>query len=272
MFHRLGVPGLRFAPLAVGLCVWAARPVAAQELLTNGSFENGVGLAGWQTFAQTGSAGGFQRATGMTTPGEAFPSAGASNGAFYAVTDSLAPGTDGPGAYALVQSFSRPLFPEGLVISFDLFVNDWNGAGALNSGGALDFTQSVPTQFARVDLLTAAASPFSTAASDIVRNFYLGVDAGSPPGPYTAYNFNVSAFTMPGATYQLRFASVQNQFSLNLGVDNVRVTAVAAIPEPSALSLFALGLPGLFVTGVVRARRASRLTLSRSLLAEKELS
>ena len=211
---------------------------AQTEFITNGGFETGD-FTGWNRFVQSGSPGSFQTNSDIVTPSEGFATAGPASGRFYAVTDSNAPGTDGPSTYALIQSFTltpQVVDTDPLTLSFSLFVNDWNGAGALNTAGTLDYLQAAPTQFARVDLLTSSAVPFSTAEADIVRSFYLGTDGTEPAYGWTNYAFNIAAQTTPGQTYQLRFATVANQFSLNMGVDNVSVSSAAA-PEPASLCL-----------------------------------
>ena len=237
-------------------------PVKAQSLLANGSFESGS-FSNWNLSTQSGSAGGFQLSSAMTTPGEEYPTPGPADGSFYAVTDSFAPLTDGPGAYSLTASFAVPANAGKVTLSFQMFVNDWNGAGALNSGGALDYSVAAPTQFARVDLLTATASPFTVASPDVIRNFYLGVDGPVVPYPYTSFQFDISNDAQAGGIYQLRFASVQNQFSLNLGVDAVEVIAIpatAAAPEPETLPLTLTGAAIFLCAAPLRRRRFTTLS------------
>ena len=189
------------------------------ELLTNGDFELGT-LSGWTVNNLAGGDGTFM----TDTPGTMTPESGnattanALGGSTYAVSD-----MDGPGTQALEQSFTVPLGTTRVDLSFQMFVNDWSGTPSVNPGGLNH--NLMPNQHARVDLLSAGSSAFATGAPPVLANFFLGTTAGSSPHPYVTYNFNITAFTTPGGTYDLRFAGVENQFHLNVGVDNVKVTA-----------------------------------------------
>ncbi len=233
-----------FALAALLGALWVAPHAHAQDaLLTNGSFETG-NLSGWTTAAS--GDGSFQLGTTANdgsghylTPGTQSFSVGPKSGFYYAVSDGSSPDNAGPGAHALLQSFTLSGAASHVLLSFDMFVNDYNGAGALNVGGALDPTQATPTQYARVDILKGTASALSTDVSDILVNLYAGEDAGNPPNAYTHYQFDLTSFLPTGSTYQVRFAEVDNQFVLNQGVDNVSLTAIT--PEPGTLGLL-LGL------------------------------
>jgi hypothetical protein len=245
-------------------------PAPAQaQLLNNGGFETGD-LTGWTVLNRAGSdpSGAFTIGNNAidanltpnspATPISELASVGAKSGAYYAVSDSL-----GPGTHVLLQPFTLPTTARA-VLSFDMFVNDWNGAGALNANGPLDHNQRdgnnnlIPTQFARVDLLRNGADPFSTSPGDVLENLYLGVDPGTPANDYTAYQFDLSNIVSGGDTYQLRFAEADNQFPINMGVDNVRVSP--ATPEPGTLSLL-LGM-GIIGTAALRGHRRRRVSLS----------
>ena len=171
-------------------------------------------------------------------------STGPATGSFYAVSDQA-----GSGAHALTQSFTIPGPALSVTLSFSLFVNSYGG-NLVNPIG-LNFADGA-NQHARVDILTAGASAFDTGAA-VIRNFYLGVDAGTNPHAYTNYSFNITPQVGVGGTFQLRFAEVDNQLFLNMGVDNVILdyTPLTGVPEPSSIMLVALGLAGL---AVVRRR------------------
>lgn len=220
-----------------------AGPAAAAELLVNGNFETGT-YAGWTTGVQAGSSGDIQLdAPGTTTPIAGFPTpANAAGGNFYSVTDQ-----GGPGAYVLLQSFTVPVGATQVLLSFEQFVQT-DAPVSINAAG-LDYN-AFPNQHARVDILTAAAGAFSTAAADVVSNLYIGIDGTVPRPAYTAYAFDLTALLTPGLTYQLRFGQVDNQGFFNQGVDNVSIDAVVGVvPAPAALGLFGLAF------GLVALRR-----------------
>jgi hypothetical protein len=267
--HFHAMVGIRSIFTVVALCGALFLPTAsvnAQQALRNGGFETGD-LTGWSAFT-LGNGGFFPGDNsqpdgfgGYLTPGTGLSSVGPAAGNAYAVSDASNPLDGGPGARVLLQGFTTPGSFSSLTLSYDMFVNDWNGAGALNTGGLLDPNQANPTQFARVDILTAAADPFSTAAADIVGNFYLGEDAGNPPNLYTSYSYELSSLLTPNTAYQLRFAEVENQFVLNQGVDNVSILATGGsiateTPEPGGPALLTgLGLCGSVLSALRRRRR-----------------
>ena len=123
-----------------------------------------------------------------------------------------------------------------------MFVDNYN-VGPYT--GALDYT--VPnTMQGRVDILTAGASAFNT-GTGVVKNLYDGADGGptngdTPPDPWIAYSYNITPYVGQGGTFQLRFAASDNDGYLIMGVDNVSITATAAVPEPSAFILTMLGI------------------------------
>jgi hypothetical protein len=208
------------------------------ELLVNGGFETGT-FAGWTVTNQAGSFSGsnFFVASGTTTPQSGLTAVGPASGNFYALSDGL-----GPGTHVLIQSFTVPGPASSIVLSFSLFANSYGGSGVNPIG--LDFTDGA-NQHARVDILQAGASPFTTGVG-VLHNFYLGADAGSNPHAYTNDTFDITALVGAGGTFQLRFAEVENLNFFNLGVDNVSVNFTAAgIPEPGSVALVSLGLGSL---------------------------
>src|SRR5262249_54170712 len=153
------------------LVAWRA---LADELLTNGDFSTGT-LASWSVDNQPGGFGTWLVASGTLTPMSGFPTVGPPPGsAFYALTDQT-----GAGAHALSQAFTVPAPAAAVILSFDMFVNDQNGFGAIINPAGLDYT-AIPNQHCRVDILDPDALPFDTGAG-VLSNFYLGVDPGPNP-------------------------------------------------------------------------------------------
>lgn len=200
----------------------ACAPLKANDL-TNGGFESSY-FRSWNLDNQTAGFGSFLVASGTTTPLSPHPSAGPAGGTFYAVTDQ-----EGPGAHALSQFFTIPPGTSEVILSFDMFVNDWSGVGPIVNPAGLDYT-AFPNQHARVDILRADAPALDT-GDGVLRNFYLGVDAGDNPHPYTHYEFDITDLVGAGGTFRLRFAQVDNQFFLNMGVDDVAIRRGRGVGE-----------------------------------------
>ena len=239
----LSPPTVLSVGIALFVCLANNRPsdAAPVPLIVNGGFE--AGFVNWQVFDQAGGSGTvYLSAPGAATPLSAHPTAPNPLGqTTYAVTDQT-----GPGTHVLLQPFVVPANSTSENLSFQMFVNDWDGGATV---GPLDYTGG-PVEYGRVDILKAAAGPFSTNPADIVDQLYIGADAPlGTPDPYLPYNFNLTPFLVPGQGYQLRFAETDNQGFFNLGVDNVSLTSV---PEPSSLALAALGAVALSFAAVRR--------------------
>jgi hypothetical protein len=247
--------------LAGSIVLAAASSAAAQQLLTNGDFETGT-LAGWTVTASaiTGStANVFISTPGTNTPTSALATAANGlGGTAYAVTD-----MGGPSVTTLTQTFTVPPGGGVTTLHFQMFVNNWTGGPAIIDPSGLSFGDgSTPqNQHARVDLLTAAASPLDTGAG-VIRNFYLGSDAGTNPNPYGTYDFDITSNVGGGGggTFQIRFAQVNNQLFLNQGVDNVSILFAPATPTMNTWLLVSLGC--LLVIGAVMTMRRSGMRLA----------
>ena len=212
---------LRVALTVAAVVIFSCRNATAvpMELLTNGGFETGT-FSGWTTSFDPPLGGGpappatptlFLDTPRTTTPTNMFATMGnpMGGGIFYAVTDQ----SGGASASALLQSFTVPLAATSVVVSFDLFVASsaaFANAGTLSPAGAPG-----SNQHARVDILTAAVTPFSTAAMDIVTPLYgpmVDTVTFPPAAPWMTYapGTNLIATLLPGMTYQIRMAQVNN--------------------------------------------------------------
>jgi hypothetical protein len=236
------------------LAVGSTRARAAIELITNGNFNAGV--TGWSVSNWAGGSGNWYFDTvGTTTPLSNFQISGSNKpGAaatgMYAVSDQL-----DPGAHALEQSFVVPGFAQSVILSFDMFVNSYGGMHV--NPASLDFN-STPNQHARVDLLVAGAGPFNTGPG-VITNFFIGIDnSATNPNYFTHYTFDLTGLVGGGGTFDLRFAEVDNQNYLHMGIDNVSVYFVPKAcydygdaPEPVSLITWS-ALLGISVCATAR--------------------
>jgi hypothetical protein len=149
----------------------------------------------------------------------------------------------------LTQAFTVAAGTSTLNLSFQMFTNNHAGFTTVGSQG-LNYNGDV-NQHARVDILRAGADAFSTAASDVVTNVFIGANDTAGPNPYVSYSYNLQSLVGPG-NYILRFAEVDNSGYFNLGVDNVSLNATGAVPEPASWAMMILGMGA--VGGALRRR------------------
>lgn len=233
-----------FSLLSVLILLPSVASASAIELITNGDFETGT-FVGW-TVNNQGNGNWFIDAPGTGTPVSNHPTLGTpANGNDYAVTDQT-----GPGLHALHQAFTVAA-GTNVMLSFDLFANDYDNGPIVNPAGLT--LAAGANQHARVDILSNGSGPFDTGAA-VLQNFYLGVDPGPDPHPFTHYVFDITGLVGGGGTFILRFAEVDNQGFFNLGVDNVSISQTA-VPEPTSLLLFGSGAAAAMV--IARRRRKS---------------
>jgi hypothetical protein len=180
----------------------------------------------------------FLNGPGLRTPLTGLPtSVGVEHGT-YVITDMTVIGTR-----ALYQSFFVPQPNRRVILSFDLFVNDWASLTGFDD-----------RQFARVDLTTITAGPFDVGAG-VLFNAYVGTDGGPLPNPFRHYEFDISPFVAATANYRIRFLGhnvISSGIPLHVGVDNV---SVLVVPEPGTA---ALCLGGVVCVSVIALRRRIR--------------
>lgn len=226
---------LLFAAAALG-----SHAAHGAELISNGGFESG--FSSWTRADQLGSGGSFLDQTGLTSPLNGLSVQPPPEGTHAAMTDG-----DAPGTHLLYQDVVVPAGMTQGTLRFSLYVK--NSAGAFSTPPTLDWSTPALNQQARVDIIRAAADPFSTGAADILQNLFQ-TTVGSPlVTGYNAFTLDISPFISAhaGETIRLRFAEVDNVNIFNFGVDAVSLDVV-----PAPASGF-LALPVLLF-----ARRARR--------------
>jgi hypothetical protein len=236
-----------------GMLVTAAlsNVVQAAELIQNGGFETQgtdvYDITGWQV-AEQGVLGSVLAQSGTVTEVTANDTVGAYQGNYYGVLDNF-----GYASNALYQTFSTGAVSSA-TLTFQMFVNNQNASSEIGNG--LDYTfdsADTPNQYVRVDLLKAGSDPFSTDNADVLQSLYLGGANGVlTANNYASYSFDLTSSLAAGGSYVLRFATVANQSSLQLGVDNVSINAISAVPEADSAAMLLAGL-GL-MAGVMRRR------------------
>jgi hypothetical protein len=226
---------LRPSVVAFGAAVALAMglPAQALPLLVNGGFE--AGLTGWTRVDQLGSEGTFFLQAGALSPvlGEPVPPPPA--GANASMTDAA-----GPGSHVLYQDFLASAGSASL--TFSLFVGNRAGAFSVPALTSLDFSTPALNQQVRVDILRAGADPFSLLGTDILQTLFASLPGSPLVTGYTTIAADISALLAAnlGQSLRLRFAEVDNVAPLQMGVDNVAITAV--VPEPASTLLVSAAL------------------------------
>jgi len=245
----------RLAALACATWLgFAAVSPARASTIVNGGFE--TGFSSWVRVDQLGSEGTFALQSGLASPVNADPVPAPPSGSTAAMTDGA-----GPGAHVLYQDFVAT--PGSQTLSFDIFVG--NRADRFATPASLDFALTSPNgaqtlnQQVRVDLLRTGADPFSVAAADILVSLYASQVGDPLVSGYRSFASDVGAVlgAHSGELLRLRFAETDNLAQLQLGVDNVAIAAVSAIPEPASTALLAAGLAAL----LARRSRGARSDL-----------
>ncbi len=241
--------------------------IVASDLVVNGTFdridlagEKG-NLVGWQTFAETGSAGQWQPQTGSISPLSAFPVPLPPEGQYAAMLDEpnlalagasayggpFQSSTDYNGMHILYQDVFVPTGTVTATLSFALYIN--NTAGTYTNAGALDYFPGVPSpppnQMVRVDIMDPLA-PINDVGSGVLQNVF--ITTASTPAIYGYTTTTVDLTGFAGKTIRLRFAEVNNQGQMLVGLDNVQLKAFFADISQPALTGLRLRNPGFGAT------------------------
>lgn len=213
-----------------------ASPFMSGGAITNGGFESNGGagtssFTGWTVATEAGGGGSWYVQTGTSSPISAFTVPPPTEGSYAAMTDST-----GAGSQVLIQSFTVAPGVSNVTLSFDYYLN--NLAQDYFPNSDLDYTDAYPNQQARVDILASGAADFT---SSVLLNIFQ-TQSGDPlqPGVYQTLTMDITSTVGAGGTFELRFAEVDNQQTLNFGVDNVILNITA--PEPASWGFISAGL------------------------------
>jgi hypothetical protein len=251
--------------------IGVANPV---NLITNGGFElnSGAGTSGflgWTVATQSGASGSWYAQTGTSSPVNGFPVQAPPEGSYSAMTDDI-----GPSSQALLQSFTVPLNPGALTLSFQYLYSfgGYSGVFPWAPGYAppstLDYNYlnntGNPNDQAVVNILTSGASALDDSDPMLLTQALqlnptaLGDPNSNPCFPascfYQSFSMPLTGLA-PGATYQLQFAEVDDQGTFNFGVDDVSIdytASTAPVPEPNSLKLLVPLLGLLAGVGVLQ--------------------
>jgi hypothetical protein len=192
------------------------------QLITNGNFGTGA-FSGWTvTTNDTPGNGGWFVTNASITPLNGFPTVGPDGTTYYAVTDAYE-----PGSRALTQSFTVPVGTTSVVLSGDIFVNDWFGGSG--TGG-------------EVDVLAAGANPLTGTPIVIAYGPADTSVSGGVPNGWVPFSLNITADVTAGDSYELRVFESDSTGPINVGADNLSILATTPtpVPEPSAVVLLSV--------------------------------
>ncbi|MBI1321578.1 hypothetical protein GC170_00100 [bacterium] len=232
--------------LGFALTITSFSQADAGQILLNGGFESG--FASWTRSDLAGGDGTFSQQSGTLSPvnGDAVPAP--PGGSFAAMTDAL-----GPGSHALYQDFVVPAGTVSAELRFDLFLGNRGDDFYSPNPASLDFGAPAFNQQARVDILVGSSNAFSVLPADVLQNVFQSKPGDPLVSGYTTVVVDLSSLfaSRGGQTLRLRFAEVDNVAPLQMGIDNVSLTAV---PEPASVVLCGTGL----LIGFIRSRRYRR--------------
>jgi hypothetical protein len=183
--------------------------------LVNGSFERNGGelsnaFPGWTVVDPFGGdAGSWLVQTGIGSPLAGFRVRRPTDGDFAAMVDQF-----GPGTHILYQDVLVPRHGPA-ILSFDLFLNlpvgDYATPATLSA-------ERFPNQQFRMDVMSPSA-PVAGLGSGVLRAVYRTEPGDPPTSGYRTISVSLREFR--GRLVRLRFAEVDNQGNLEVGIDRV---------------------------------------------------
>jgi hypothetical protein len=204
---------------------------ALAATVTNGGFETGD-LTGWTATQQTDSAGTWTVTTGTSSPISQKTIPAAPCDTHQSVYDESE-----VSSAVMSQDLTVPAGDTSTLTFTHWYVN-YASTGEVagpsvahpavatpiwGSPDTLDYTFDGTNQQYRVDIMKTSADPFSVAAADILKTVFQ-TEPGDPGSlDPTGVSVDLSAFA--GQTVRLRFAAVDNEDYLNVGVDCVALTS-----------------------------------------------
>ena len=217
---------------AVGLVgvLLAAQPALAATV-TNGGFETGD-FTGWTVTPEEDSAGTWTVATGTTSPISQHTVPAPPCDTHAAVYD------ESEVSSAVMYQDLTLAAGETHTLTFTHYYENYASTGEVDelkgvqadtpiwaSPDSLDYNFDGTNQQYRVDIMKTSADPFSVASSDILKSVFQ-TEPGDPATlDPTEVTVDLSAFA--GQTVRLRFAAVDNEDYLNVGVDCVALASTA---------------------------------------------
>lgn len=242
---RLLCPIVIRSLLATVFALLSINTAFGAQLIVNGDFSDSV--TGWDSISTDENiADWFLLDIGSNAPASLiFPSSTQGNAeGIIAMSDSGRNEFDEfvPSQTAIFQPFSVPVNATSVLLSLDMFVNDWSGQSEFSA-----------QQSARVDIVRPGTVDFSTSESTVIFNAYVGTDGGPPPHPYSPREFELMPFVEAGQDYIFRTMSTVQRDWMQVGIDNVSIDAV--VPEPN---LHPAGLLVFFSTAIAVFSREDR--------------
>jgi hypothetical protein len=183
------------------------------HLIQNGGFETGT-FTSWTTFdAVNGDTLGFFVTADTVLPESMDTVLAAPEGSYAAITDQ-----GGSGTHVLYQDVILPPNRTATLTAIIYIQSDATFVNAATAGLAHDGGES--NQQVRVDVMNPAAG-----VTDVGTGVLLNVYRSQPADPLVTSYIHLTADLSPfaGQTVRIRFAEVDNQSFLHLGVDSVDV-------------------------------------------------